>query len=453
MPIYVQQSKSLVCPNNIVQPLSFTYPVASGSLIVCVISIGTTGLQLSSVNDNLNTGNYSTAVYKVGLPPGNVYVTYFPNSAPGSMTVSMTLTQYTAASEMWIYEVLNAALTSPIDAAGVANSGSNTSVNSSNMTTTASDILFGVTCVQNSITSGESGWFTTINSSGNAAEWVTKSSPGIYHASFTQNVTGLWVAALASFKQTSVVSLVLYGTCNVQTQSTGTLTSIKMLSGECDAQSINSVPTLILATVPMDGECLCLSVNLGDMTSGQPLAGICQAVCASYGFVESRIEYATVDSTGTIVYGAGFYDTSEYVSAQLNFRLGQKLYLVVNTPQPVFDPMTQYVLQRGWIIGEGIVSPNWVVFAQTPEQLVVTNAQAFYDSVMALGVVDYFTASDLVWNQNTSLSQLTVGTGIHLSGICTAHAANTPTLNKDLVMRRLMESVNAILQCKFQQQH
>jgi hypothetical protein len=102
----------------------------------------------------------------------------------------------------------------------------------------------------------------------------------------------------------------------------------------------------------------------------------------------------------------------------------QLILLPVNmTAKPSFTPATQTVIQSGWIIGSVDVQPKWIVISQTSDQMVVSTAQRYYDSV-TIGLVDSFTSALSSWGTQNSTT-------------------------KDALLVNLIDSVNAILQCKF----
>lgn len=91
--------------------------------------------------------------------------------------------------------------------------------------------------------------------------------------------------------------------------------------------------------------------------------------------------------------------------------------------KPSFILATQSVIQTGWTIGPVDVKPVWVVIPQTNDQMVVSAAQLYYNTVTP-GVVESFTSALSSWG-----------------------AQNSTT--KDALLVKLLDSVNAILQFKF----
>lgn len=91
--------------------------------------------------------------------------------------------------------------------------------------------------------------------------------------------------------------------------------------------------------------------------------------------------------------------------------------------KPSFVLATQVVVQSGWTIGPVDVQPVWLVISQTPDQMVVSAAQLYYNTVTP-GIVQSFTSALSNWGSQTSLT-------------------------KDALLVQLLNSVNAILQCKF----
>lgn len=449
----VQQSKSgtqFGGGSSTTELLTFTSPVSAGSLIVAIVIFPNDLVTLLNVTDNINSGSYSVAGFKRVSGLGNIYFTYFPVSASGTMTVTSAFSSSIDTAEMFLYEVFNAS-SSPLD---ITNSQTSTSVtiNSGSITTTNSnDILFGAALVSNNVVNG--GWNYTINPvTTNAAQYIIKTSTGTYNSVFTQSASGLWSSVIVSFKQTAIVSISFYGSSSARCSCSGSLAVACSLAGVSAPRSFG-FGTLLIPGEPIfvSGECDAVSVNSGSILSGQILQGECDCSSVCSGYLESRVEYAILSADGSMVLYATFWDYRELHVFYQNSR-GSQVYPVTMTAQPAFDPMTQYVLQRGWQINVADVTPIWVIFSQTPEQLVVTNAQAFYNAIMALNVVDLFKADDAAWITQ-SRSTLTVSGTVRLAGICVARASSVQPPDKDLALRRLIESVNAILQCKFQQQH
>lgn len=203
MSLSVIQSKSATVSSGTTDAITFTSSVTAGSLIVANVATANTTDSVSNVKDNVNNTNFTLAVSKTGTSPGNTYQYYFPNSASGTMTVTVTYTAgLTGGDAFWIYEVGGAATSSPVDVTGSSN-GTNTNVTSGNITTNnANDILIGVCNLGGSVSSSEGGW-TNITNNGDGSEYIIESSTVTAAATWVQSPSSAYVAIIGSYKAAS----------------------------------------------------------------------------------------------------------------------------------------------------------------------------------------------------------------------------------------------------------
>jgi hypothetical protein len=171
-----------------------TQAVTAGSLLVAEVRYNNTG---EIVSDNIN-GDWTQAVGN-GFGGYNASIWFFQNSAPGTVTVTLS-GGASGPRQMNIQEWSQIAITGALDQVNSA-TGAGTASSSGNVTTTAlNELIIGCVTATTDITGPGAGFTADLNSPTLLAEYKIVSTTGTYAATGVQSADVDWTALVATFQ-------------------------------------------------------------------------------------------------------------------------------------------------------------------------------------------------------------------------------------------------------------
>jgi hypothetical protein len=179
--------------------VAFAMPELAGDLNVVMVGWYKPGAvaQLFDTAGN----SYAIAVGPTMTGSGDEYqaIYYSCGIAAGVDVVSVVFDGANQDPDVRIAEYSGPRASGCFDAA-VANTGGGTAVDSGPISAGAHELLVGADKVYNLTTIGDASFHTrTITGFGDIVEDVVTTAAGSYHASATENITGVWVMQLAAF--------------------------------------------------------------------------------------------------------------------------------------------------------------------------------------------------------------------------------------------------------------
>lgn len=176
---------------------NFAQPVVAGNLIVVAVN-DHNGNTFASASDSVGT-SYAVATSQI-VSGASFYVLYGNAAAAGTNSVGVNFNGVILNPNIWALEIQGSTTSLPLDVVASAN-GVGTAVNSGSLTTTTNnDFLFGYLYSVSGMTSGETGWTQTLDTtSGTLMEYRAPLVSGTFSATGTSASSSTWVALEASF--------------------------------------------------------------------------------------------------------------------------------------------------------------------------------------------------------------------------------------------------------------
>jgi glucose/arabinose dehydrogenase/PKD repeat protein len=195
-PAFVQ-TRAQEINSGAVNSLAFSSANTAGNLIVAYVIWNNTGAV--TMSDSRGNG-YTSAAGRTTWGDGwSSQVFYARGIAGGANTVSATFANsINGWGVMYIHEYSGVDKVSPVDATATA-TGSAATMNSGNVTTSGSDLLFAAGASSHTVTGTGAGYKERSIAYGNRTEDRNAATAGSYNATMTQN-SSAWVIHLIAFK-------------------------------------------------------------------------------------------------------------------------------------------------------------------------------------------------------------------------------------------------------------
>lgn len=184
--------------------------VTAGNLLICCASFGDASAAITATCADSLSQNYSVAVGPTRnanmLGGWTNYIFYFPNTAGGANTVTVTASDVLSFRRITILEYSGIATTSPLDVVAGASGNSSAPDSGTNTTTQANDLIFGY-CLGFANISAGGGFTGRANLNANdESEDKDGASAGSYSAAFSGSGADEWIAQMAAFKQAAAAA-------------------------------------------------------------------------------------------------------------------------------------------------------------------------------------------------------------------------------------------------------
>lgn len=189
----------------------FASPVTIHGCIAVCVSIRNITLSVTSVTDNLNSGNYTPfpGSFIQGASEGMQWF-YMPNSVAGNLTITVTLGHGDVTELFWAFELAGTGITVSTDGAliGTGTATANIQLGTFNQTN-GNDILL-VAFREGTFMSGQPGWVSpTIGGVGpGQLQYLITTSVAPHHPAATNSAgtIGNWVGSMVAFKASADAS-------------------------------------------------------------------------------------------------------------------------------------------------------------------------------------------------------------------------------------------------------
>lgn len=181
-------------------PATFPASVKATDLLVVSCMFFDAGLPAITLKDSLSQTYTATAAVTSGSFALRTF--YLASTSAGADTVTCQFGAAVTYPAILIQEYSGLVKSSVLDGSASTNSGTGTMATGGNVTTTQTDMIYGVYYGTQSLAGVPPGWFIRNQGSpdSDGSEDIAETSAGAYSSSFTLSASGSWVAGTLAFK-------------------------------------------------------------------------------------------------------------------------------------------------------------------------------------------------------------------------------------------------------------